>query len=101
MLLCVRLLDVAPDGGCRVSPALVAGVTRQRRDSSLWPCSSPSSSLARTTYSGWALPSIPLYGARTFLSPLVLNETGSDGLAGFGRRFYHAALTRLRATKRA
>jgi len=33
-----------------------------------------------TTYSGWALPSILLCGARTFLHPAM---QGSDGLAGF------------------
>ena len=33
----VRLFGVAPDGGCRVSPA-----SREGGDSSLWPCSSPS-----------------------------------------------------------
>jgi hypothetical protein len=39
----VRLLGVAPDGGCRVSPAPDLGVSLSRGDSSLWPCSSPSS----------------------------------------------------------
>jgi hypothetical protein len=38
----VRLLGVAPDGGCRVSPA-PEWREPNRGDSSLWPCSSPSS----------------------------------------------------------
>ena len=38
-------------------------------DSSLWPCSSPSSTARAATYSGRALPGILLCGARTFLSP--------------------------------
>ena len=38
-------------------------------DSSLWPCSSPSSAALTATYSGRALPGILLCGARTFLSP--------------------------------
>ncbi len=42
----VRLLGVAPDGGCRVSPAPPRREPRHR-DSSLWPCSSPSSPLSR------------------------------------------------------
>ena len=44
------------------------GVTRG--DSSLWPCSSPSSAALTATYSGRALPGIPLCGARTFLPPV-------------------------------
>ncbi len=32
------------------------------------------------TYSAWVLPSILLFGARTFLPPL---DAGGDGLAGF------------------
>ena len=35
------------------------------------------------TYSVWALPSIPLCGARTFLSPFRLHVRSSDGLADF------------------
>jgi hypothetical protein len=41
-----------------------------RGDSSLWPCSSPSSVALAATYSGRALPGIPLCGARTFLPPV-------------------------------
>ena len=52
-----------------------------RSDSSLWPCSSPSSAALTATYSGRALPGIPLCGARTFLPP---GFSGGDGLAGFG-----------------
>ena len=72
-LLVVRLLGVAPDGGCRVSPA-----SRFDRgsDSSLWPCSSPSSAARAATYSGRALPGILLCGARTFLSPLRFAPVG-------------------------
>ena len=36
-------------------------------DSSLWPCSSPSSAALTATYSVWALPSILPGGVRTFL----------------------------------
>src|SRR5262249_36390818 len=71
----VRLLGVAPDGGCRVSPAPRAGLTQPRSDSSLWPCSSPSPSALAATYSVWALPSILLYGARTFLPSLSREAT--------------------------
>ena len=52
-------------------------------DSSLWPCSSPSSHAFAATYSVRALPGILLYGARTFLSPCRLHDKGSGGLAGF------------------
>jgi len=44
------------------------GITRG--DSSLWPCSSPSSAALTATYSGRGLPGIPLCGARTFLPPV-------------------------------
>ncbi len=53
-----------------------------RGDSSLWPCSSPSSSALAATYSGRALPGIPLCGARTFLPPVARAATvwlASDG----------------------
>src|SRR4051812_11366768 len=66
----VRLLGVAPDGGCRVSPAS----PQWTGDSSLWPCSSPSSPFT-TTYCGRALPGILLCGARTFLCPLAWTAT--------------------------
>lgn len=59
----VRLFGVAPDGGCRVSPA-----TREGSDSSLWPCSSPLPTPRGIDWCGRALPGIPLCGARTFLS---------------------------------
>jgi len=62
-----------------------SGMTRPGGDSSLWPCSSPSSAALAATYCGRALPGILLCGARTFLWPL---DVDSDGLAGFGLRFY-------------
>jgi len=49
------------------------GVTRG--DSSLWPCSSPSSTALTATYRGRALPGIPLCGARTFLPPVARAAT--------------------------
>src|SRR5215468_4999048 len=72
----VRLLDVAPDGGCRVSPAAGTAATR---------LCGPVPRLRRLTaiYCGRALPGIPLCGARTFLSPAALCHQGSDGLADF------------------
>src|SRR6476646_8150831 len=72
----VRLFGVAPDGGCRVSPA-----SGKRGDSSLWPCSSPSPWPRGLGYCGRGLPGILLCGARTFLS--LDNFRGSDDLAGF------------------
>ena len=57
------LFGVAPDGGCRVSPAPFDWC-----DSSLWPSSS-------CRHAGW-LSRIPLYGARTFLCP-ALTATGT------------------------
>ncbi len=63
----------------------VARAPRQvRSDSSLWPCSSPSRNALAPAYSVWALPSIPLCGARTFLHAL---NGHSDGLAGFGLQY--------------
>ena len=52
-----------------------SGVTRIRGDSSLWPCSSPSSAALAATYCGRGLPGIPLYGARTFLPPVARAAT--------------------------
>jgi len=50
---------------------------KERSDSSLWPCSSPwSAALQAATYCAWALPSILLCGARTFLSPRGLHGSG-------------------------
>ena len=46
------------------------GLTRTCGDSSLWPCSSPSSAARAATYCGRALPGILLCGARTFLPPV-------------------------------
>ena len=43
-----------------------------RGDSSLWPCSSLSSTARAAIYGGRALPGILLCGARTFLSPVAL-----------------------------
>src|SRR5258708_9202047 len=57
-------------------------------DSSLWPCSSPSSAALTATYSVWALPSILLCGARTFLPRHSFHGDGRDGLAGFGPLVY-------------
>jgi len=68
----VRLFGVAPDGGCRVSPASAcAEATR---------LCGPVPRLHRpeAAYSGRALPGILLCGARTFLS---LAKRGSGGLA--------------------
>jgi hypothetical protein len=64
------------------------GVTRG--DSSLWPCSSPSSTALTATYRGRALPGIPLCGARTFLPPVSraatvwLASDGKDSANGMG-----------------
>ena len=44
-------------------------------DSSLWPCSSPSSAALAATYCGRALPGILLCGARTFLPPVARAAT--------------------------
>ena len=49
-------------------------------DSSLWPCSSPSSTARAATYSGRALPGILLCGARTFLSPRLPGQRRSGWL---------------------
>ena len=57
-------------------------------DSSLWPCSSPSSAALTATYSVRALPGILLCGARTFLPPYRFHGQGGDGLAGFGPLVY-------------
>src|SRR4029078_1200447 len=57
-------------------------------DSSLWPCSSPSSAALTATYSVRALPGILLCGARTFLPPHRFHGSGGDGLAGFGPLVY-------------
>jgi hypothetical protein len=55
------LFGVAPDGGCRVSPFTTATAINRgdRKDSSLWPCSSPCGVRP--------LAVILLCGARTFL----------------------------------
>jgi len=57
-------------------------------DSSLWPCSSPSSAALTATYSVRELPGILLCGARTFLPPYRFHGPGGDGLAGFGPLVY-------------
>ncbi len=82
----VRLFGVAPDGGCRVSPA-----PREGSDSSLWPCSSLSLRPRGRGYCGRALPGILLCGARTFLSP-GNDPRGSDDLASFAAPLYDGAV---------
>src|SRR5450755_3628392 len=82
----VRLLGVAPDGGCRVSPA-PDGVSQSGATRLCGPVPRLRRPLARSTYCGWALPSILLCGARTFLCPNRFSPAGSDGLAGFGREW--------------
>ena len=73
-------------------------------DSSLWPCSSPSSAARAATYSGRALPGILLCGARTFLSPrLHVGQRRSGWLrtariAPTAARF-HAQAGRLRPVR--
>ena len=60
-------------------PHLIAG------DSSLWPCSSPSSAALTATYSVRALPGILALWSPDF-PPLPCGS--GDGLAGFGRALY-------------
>ena len=62
----VRLLGVAPDGGYRVSPAADRCDPARQRLVSVALFIAFIAALA-TTYGVWALPSIPLFGARTFL----------------------------------
>src|SRR5260221_8410100 len=57
-------------------------------DSSLWPCSSPSSAALPAFYGVGALPSILLCGARTFPPRRSFHGDGGDGLAGFGPLVY-------------
>ena len=64
---------------------LLRSFTCAGSDSSLWPCSSPSSTARAATYSVRELPGILLCGARTFLSSLRSHVGSSDGLADFER----------------
>ena len=71
----VRLFGVAPDGGCRVSPASET----TGGDSSVALFLAFTRAVARA-YSGRALPGILLCGARTFLSPANARQRRSGCL---------------------
>jgi len=91
----VRLFGVAPDGGCRVSPAPWKG-----SDSSLWPCSSPS---PRPRGRGLLRPGVtrhPALWSPDFPLPRKPSR-GSDDLAGFANSLYGQAATSLARRRRA
>jgi len=78
----VRLFGVAPDGGCRVSPAPKKG-----SDSSLWPCSSPS---RRPRGLGYVRPGVtrhPALWSPDF--PLPRNESGAATIWQASQRDYN------------
>src|SRR6058998_3992727 len=88
----VRLLGVAPDGGCRVSPASPRCYPWPS-DSSLWPCSSRSSSLALNVLSRLGVTQHPALWSPDFPLPAAVGTAvGSDGLADFESQCYHYGL---------